>query len=169
MHVEFLFYTEHWLHQALSLYRHITIKELTINTFHRIFWHIQKPLREDRRFLGIFPSVKTETSTSIQSHRREEAHPAGCWRLIWNWIRNLMDRFLHVWISVGWDWWGWGQVRHQEKQQCSICSCRRLCHQRASSAPVVAMACGWKAAGSADLFCLWQKRMKTGPSDANNN
>lgn len=55
VHVEFLFFTEHWLHQAPSLYRHLTIKELTINTLHRIFCAHSKASQGGQKILGNIP------------------------------------------------------------------------------------------------------------------
>lgn len=91
MHVEFLFFTEqnacgipfsHFhLHQAPGVDRHITVKELIINSFHRHFCALTfKNLSEMTEDFGEYSplSRQTETSISIQSHGREEAHPAGC-------------------------------------------------------------------------------------------
>lgn len=63
------------------MYRHITIKGLIINSFHRLVCALTfKSLSEmTKDFWEYSPlSRQTETSTSIPNHGREEAHPAGC-------------------------------------------------------------------------------------------
>lgn len=80
MHVQFLFFTEHWLHQAPRVYRHITIR-INYSTVHMLFCALAfKSLSEMKEDFWEYSSLsrQTESSISIQNHRREEVHPAGC-------------------------------------------------------------------------------------------